>query len=261
MQIKHKGRRYLCPRCNRDYISKFAYERHMERRHEDEEVECNEEDENQVYISEKIEMTTAAKDAMIRRLKAENKKKDQQIEEYKLRIAELEEQLKKQNINVPCASISSESSHTSSPHEKHSLLPTAVIKALDHWVTEYSVSGNLIYNKLAHGLNKRNILELTDQDLNRLIKFFIEGVRKPDNKPYAPDTIFFIALSIQKFLYENDRNENIFTGSQYVGVAESLDKILENFHTMHVGSRHVQVNTTFKIFNISVTLIFLLFAH
>lgn len=242
VESKHKGRRFICPLCDEDFHSKFAYDRHLDRKHKDRK-EATKGAENAVYIAEKIEMTPAAKDALIQRLRTENEEKDRQIAKYKLKITELEE--RSDQINNICANVlghhqsSHASSHnpnfelnTSQPSTSSKLLPTAAIHTLEQWITENLASGNLICDELAHGAD---LLELTHQDLNHILKCFIEGVRKPNNGLYAPDTVYNLILAIQKYLYENDRNGNIFLDPQYIGVAESLNKVLEKFHSMHEG--------------------------
>lgn len=241
MESKHKGRRFICQFCNEDFHSKFAYGRHLDRHHKDEEVEAIDKAENSVYITDKIEMTPAAKDALIQRLRTENKEKNQQIAEYKLKITELEENL--QEVNTICAKVLNRSSHSSAPSpsaELHpsppnmssKLVPDIAINAFEQWVTANSASENLVCNELGQDTN---LIGMTHQDLNNILKCFIEGVRKPNGEPYAPDTIYNLILSIQKYLYENDRDGNIVLDPEYIGVAESLNKVLDKFHSLHEG--------------------------
>lgn len=70
--VKHKGRRFICNVCEEEQTTKASYIRHMERKHPNEETANVKERES--YITEKIVMTEAAKDALLERLNKESQK-------------------------------------------------------------------------------------------------------------------------------------------------------------------------------------------
>lgn len=229
VESKHKGRRFICTLCHEDFHSKFAFDRHITRKHPGKQDEVND-GENAYYIQGKIEMTSAAKDALIKRLQIENDAKDRIIEGYKLKVQELENLVDK--VNNICATLGIQSTTSppptavSAPSKK--LFPDLAFNVFENWLRGYLDAGNLICEELTQGIE---ILNLTHQSLSEILKFFIENIRKPNNEPYAPDTVYNLMLAIQKYLYDNDRNGNILLDPAYINVAESLNKLLENFHS------------------------------
>lgn len=67
---KHAGRRWKCTRCDNDFVSKYAYIRHMSRAHKYRRTAEDSADEKEVYVEDDIaQMTDRAKDKTIRRLR------------------------------------------------------------------------------------------------------------------------------------------------------------------------------------------------
>ncbi|XP_068603715.1 zinc finger MYM-type protein 4-like [Brachionichthys hirsutus] len=54
-------------------------------------------------------------------------------------------------------------------------------------------------------------------------------VKRPDGAPYSPDNLFYLCLSIQQYLFENGRWENIFHDQGYNNFIEGITKILKGF--------------------------------
>ena len=44
---------------------------------------------------------------------------------------------------------------------------------------------------------------------------FVKEVKKPNGDAYAADSIFYLVLGIQEYLFENSRIDNIFTDVYY----------------------------------------------
>lgn len=91
-------------------------------------------------------------------------------------------------------------------------------------------------NKKAKTFNM-NILKLTTDELNYLLCLFVKEVRKPNGMEYAPDTIYYLCLSIQQYLLENGRIDNIFTDSFYEPFTNALDEVAKKFSEVNDATR------------------------
>lgn len=97
---KHEGRCWLCPVCQTTLTSKFAYIRHTKRHHPTKKIGTIEAHaiEQQVYLKEDVvEMTEAAKIALIEKLKKENERKSKIIVLLRNKLKECAKKLKKEN--------------------------------------------------------------------------------------------------------------------------------------------------------------------
>uniref|UniRef100_H3B504 Zinc finger MYM-type containing 4 n=1 Tax=Latimeria chalumnae TaxID=7897 RepID=H3B504_LATCH len=75
---------------------------------------------------------------------------------------------------------------------------------------------------------KEDLLSCTSAELSYGLCQFIREVRRPNGEEYKPDSIFYLCLSIQQYLFENGRIDNIFTDPHYKFVME-LTKMLKNW--------------------------------
>lgn len=82
-----------------------------------------------------------------------------------------------------------------------------------------------------------NILKLTTDELNYLLCRFVKEVRKPNGIEYAPDTVYYLCLSIQQYLFENGRIDNIFTDSYYEQFTDALDEVAKKFSEINDTTR------------------------
>lgn len=139
----------MCTECDEDQVSKFAYLRHMERAHPD--IEPTDTDEKEVYASHKVEMSDAAQNALIDRLKMEAEEKDTIIEEYKSKVLDLETKLKN--------------------NEKRTVRPELGISALNAWIQTESEATTLLKEKL---LRTESLLSFTAEELNELLSLFLK---------------------------------------------------------------------------------------
>ncbi|KAK3751177.1 hypothetical protein RRG08_023935 [Elysia crispata] len=104
------------------------------------------------------------------------------------------------------------------------------VNAWRHWV----IAKNSHIEKMKTNISSRvrtfptDILKCTTDELNFSLIFFIKEVRKPNGEEYSPDSIYYLCLGIQQYLYENGRIDSIFTDSYFEKFADSLHKILQN---------------------------------
>ena len=86
---------------------------------------------------------------------------------------------------------------------------------------------------------KSDILQLTADELNYSMCLFVKEVRKPNGSEYAPDTIYYLCLGIQQFLYENGRIDNIFCDSFYEKFTDCLNDVGKKFSTLYNESQYI----------------------
>lgn len=84
---------------------------------------------------------------------------------------------------------------------------------------------------------KNEILQMTADELNYSLCLFVKEVRKPNGSEYAPDTIYYLVLGIQQYLYENGRIDNIFTDPYYERFTDCLDEVARKFSVLYNDSR------------------------
>ncbi|XP_078537259.1 zinc finger MYM-type protein 4 isoform X2 [Lissotriton helveticus] len=75
---------------------------------------------------------------------------------------------------------------------------------------------------------KEDILSCTFGELSYGLFHFIQEVRRPNGEKYDPDSILYLCLGIQQYLFENGRLDNIFT-EPYSRFMMELTKLLKNW--------------------------------
>uniref|UniRef100_A0A182JRG5 TRASH domain-containing protein n=1 Tax=Anopheles christyi TaxID=43041 RepID=A0A182JRG5_9DIPT len=86
---------------------------------------------------------------------------------------------------------------------------------------------------------KSDILQLTADELNYSLCLFVNEVRKPNGTEYAPDTIYYLVLGIQQYLFQNQRVENIFTDPYYERFTDCLDEVAKKFSMLYNDSQFI----------------------
>ena len=74
-----------------------------------------------------------------------------------------------------------------------------------------------------------DILKLRADELNYTLCMFVKEVRKPNGDVYASDSILYLTLGIQEYLFENGRIDNIFTDMYYEPFTSGLHEVIKNF--------------------------------
>ncbi len=74
-----------------------------------------------------------------------------------------------------------------------------------------------------------DILKLRADELSYTLCMFVKEVKKPNGDIYASDSILYLTLGIQEYLFENGRIDNIFTDAYYEGFTTALHEVVKNF--------------------------------
>ncbi|XP_069827650.1 zinc finger MYM-type protein 4 isoform X2 [Dendropsophus ebraccatus] len=76
---------------------------------------------------------------------------------------------------------------------------------------------------------KEDILSCTFAELSYGLCQFIQEVRRPNGENYSADSILYLCLGVQQYLFENGRIDNIFT-EPYSRFMVELTKLLKSWH-------------------------------
>ncbi|XP_033497990.1 zinc finger MYM-type protein 4-like isoform X3 [Epinephelus lanceolatus] len=73
---------------------------------------------------------------------------------------------------------------------------------------------------------KEDVLQCDSAELSFALSCFIREVRRPNGETYSPDSIFYLCLGIQQYLFMKGRIENIFTDALYSQFATNISGML-----------------------------------
>ncbi|XP_044023735.1 zinc finger MYM-type protein 4-like isoform X3 [Siniperca chuatsi] len=73
---------------------------------------------------------------------------------------------------------------------------------------------------------KEDVLQCDSAELSFALSRFIREVRRPNGETYSPDSIFYLCLGIQQYLFMKGRIENIFTDELYTQFATEITGML-----------------------------------
>ncbi|KAF4100382.1 zinc finger MYM-type protein 4 isoform X3 [Onychostoma macrolepis] len=86
---------------------------------------------------------------------------------------------------------------------------------------------------------KEDLLKCCTAEISYGLCKFISEVRRPNGEKYSPDSIFYLCLGIQKYLFENNRMENIFADVFYTKFCHELTNILRQWQPTILPSGYV----------------------
>ncbi|KAM6899612.1 zinc finger MYM-type protein 4-like [Xenentodon cancila] len=86
---------------------------------------------------------------------------------------------------------------------------------------------------------KEDILRCTTAELSYGLCCFISEVKRPNGDPYSPDSLFYLCLGIQQYLFENGRVENIFMDRFYNKFSTEFTELLKGFQPQITASGYV----------------------
>ncbi|XP_071230733.1 zinc finger MYM-type protein 4-like isoform X3 [Salvelinus alpinus] len=76
---------------------------------------------------------------------------------------------------------------------------------------------------------KEDVLKCTTAELGYGLCRFICEVQRPNGESYSQDSLFYLCLGIQQYLFQNGRMENIFTDLFYGKFTLEITKLLKGF--------------------------------
>ncbi|KAM8841688.1 zinc finger MYM-type protein 4 isoform 2-T3 [Spinachia spinachia] len=86
---------------------------------------------------------------------------------------------------------------------------------------------------------KEDVLRSTTAELSYGLCCFITEVKRPNGEPYSPDSLFYLCLGIQQYLFENGRVENIFMDRFYNKFSTEFNDMLRDFKPSITASGYV----------------------
>ncbi|XP_050535738.1 zinc finger MYM-type protein 3 isoform X2 [Daktulosphaira vitifoliae] len=121
---------------------------------------------------------------------------------------------------------------------------TLGVNAWRQWANIKSVEFEKTLSSNTSSMKKTNIfkldlLQLTASELNYSLCLFLKELRKPNGSDYAPDTIYYLCLGIQQYLFENGRIDNIFTDIAYEKFTDALNEIATKFSEIYNDAKYI----------------------
>lgn len=77
---------------------------------------------------------------------------------------------------------------------------------------------------------------MTANELNESLSSFVREILKPNGSEYAPDTIYYLCLSIQQYLNIHGKTNDIFHDKQYEKFTDHLNVINKKYLDSCTGS-------------------------
>eukprot|EP00102_Acyrthosiphon_pisum_P027165 XP_016664375.1 PREDICTED: zinc finger MYM-type protein 3-like [Acyrthosiphon pisum] len=120
------------------------------------------------------------------------------------------------------------------------------VNAWRQWAYTKSIEFEKKLSSYVWGLKNTNIfkldlLQLTANELNYCLCLFVKEVRKPNGSEYEPDTIYYLCLGIQQYLFENGRIDNIFTDMPFEKFTDTLNEVAKRFTQLYNDTKYIRV--------------------
>ncbi|NXE09793.1 ZMYM2 protein, partial [Lophotis ruficrista] len=107
------------------------------------------------------------------------------------------------------------------------------VNAWKHWVKSRHLDEELPETEELKSTKsvklKEDLLSHTSAELNYGLTHFVNEIRRPNGESYAPDSIYYLCLGIQEYLYGSNRKDNIFMDPIYQTFEQELNKILRSW--------------------------------
>ncbi|KAJ7426529.1 zinc finger MYM-type containing 2 [Willisornis vidua] len=107
------------------------------------------------------------------------------------------------------------------------------VNAWKHWVKSRCLDEELPELEELKSIKsvklKEDLLSHTSAELNYGLTHFVNEIRRPNGENYAPDSIYYLCLGIQEYLYGSNRKDNIFIDPIYQTFEQELNKILRSW--------------------------------
>ncbi|XP_017092048.2 zinc finger MYM-type protein 3 isoform X1 [Drosophila bipectinata] len=149
--------------------------------------------------------------------------------------------VKRQRGEMDHSALQQQSQQAQQPQEKPDaqmfLKYTFGVNAWKQWVM--TKNADLEKSSMRRRPFKTELLQMTADELNYSLCLFVKEVRKPNGTEYAPDTIYYLVLGIQQYLYVNGRIDNIFYDPYYERFTECLDEVARKFSVLYNDSQYI----------------------
>ncbi|XP_005159754.1 zinc finger MYM-type protein 4 isoform X1 [Danio rerio] len=86
---------------------------------------------------------------------------------------------------------------------------------------------------------KEDLLKCCTAEISYGLCKFITEVRRPNGEKYSPDSIYYLCLGIQQYLFENSRMENIFADVFYTKFCQEMTNILRDWRPTVLPSGYI----------------------
>ncbi|XP_049890842.1 uncharacterized protein LOC126384039 isoform X1 [Epinephelus moara] len=121
----------------------------------------------------------------------------------------------------------------------HKLKSQCGIDAWKRWIQWRESQTNLDLVSSHAVTLKEDVLCCSSAELSSSLCYFITEVKRHDGEPYSPDSLFYLCLGIQQYLFDNGRMENIFSDMIYAKFSKKFTKILKGFKPKIIASGNI----------------------
>ncbi|CAI6363134.1 unnamed protein product [Macrosiphum euphorbiae] len=130
------------------------------------------------------------------------------------------------------------------PEANMCLKYTLGVNAWRQWACTKSIEFEKTLSSYVCGVKKTNIfkldlLQLTANELNYCLCLFVKDIRKPNGSEYEPDTIYYLCLGVQQYLFKNGRIDNIFTDMPFEKFTDTLNEITKRFTELYNDTKYI----------------------
>ncbi|KAM4725564.1 zinc finger MYM-type protein 3-like [Anableps anableps] len=113
------------------------------------------------------------------------------------------------------------------PQQLRALDSQCGVDAWRRWIQWRESQTSLGLLPTAAGRLEAEMLECSSSELSHGLCLFIREVKHHQGDSCSPDGLFYLCLSIQQYLFENSRLENIFTDQNYLNFSSELTRSLK----------------------------------
>ncbi|KAM7384706.1 hypothetical protein PAMA_011861 [Pampus argenteus] len=148
---------------------------------------------------------------------------------------------KTQRVTKAAETTSEGSSNKTAAAEIQKLKSQYGVDAWKRWIQWRQTQPNLEKPRLGSRPMelKEDLLRCTTAELSYGLCCFITEVKRPNGEPYSPDSLFYLCLGIQQYLFENGRVENIFMDRFYNKFSTEFTNMLRGFKPAITASGYI----------------------
>lgn len=118
---------------------------------------------------------------------------------------------------------------------KQNIDPYICVKELKDWI---ELKNKQLY-QIGSRTYKKNIFKMVKSELNDVLIEFIVDLQRRNKEKYSPDIVHYFCVSIQKYLNEHNRLDNIFADTNYTEFMSIFNELAEKFTGVYSDTKYI----------------------